>query len=123
MINRYLMKPSLSHLFSSSFVNQEETVEVSFTHPRDSSTYQADVSPRLTAKQALSHLQSRETSQFLPSLRQGEHYELVVQRTNAVIQPHMSMIDAGVVEGDILEVVIGGQGAWLSVPIVFLDGM
>jgi hypothetical protein len=90
---------------------QEEAVEVRFTHPRTSSSYRADVSPLLTAKQALSHLLSSETGPFLPSLQRGENYELTVRRTNVTLLPHMTMVQAGVEQDDILEVVIGGQGA------------
>jgi hypothetical protein len=86
-------------------------VEVRFTHPRTSSSYRADVSPLLTAQQALNHLLSSETGPFLSPPYAGESYELTVRRVSKVILPHETMIQAGVQMNDVLDVTIHAQGA------------
>jgi len=93
-------------------------MEVRFTHPRTSTTYLADVGSQLTAKQAISSLLTPQTGPFLPALQQGENYQLVVRRTNQVMSENMTMIQAGVVDKDVLEVVLDARGArsytWLK---------
>lgn len=86
-------------------------MEVRFTHPRTSDTYLADVSPQLTARQAMNTLHLAETGPFLPPLQQGEDDKLILRRTNTVIPPDMTMESAGVLDGDVLDVMRGGQGA------------
>jgi hypothetical protein len=86
-------------------------MEVRFTHPRNSDTYLADVSPLLTAKEALRVLLSPDTGPFLPALQPGEDDKLILRRTNKVIPPDMTMGSAGVNDGDVMDVMRGGQGA------------
>lgn len=86
-------------------------MEVGFTHSLASDTYPADVSPELTARQALIALHSPETGPFLSPLQPGEHERLILRRTGAVIQPGTNMSNAGVADGDVLDVVRTGQSA------------
>lgn len=86
-------------------------MEVRFTHPRTSDTYLAEISPLLTAKQALNALHSSETGPFLPPPQSGETYNLVLRRTNQRMTPDMTMGGVGVRDGDVLDILLGGQGA------------
>ncbi len=86
-------------------------MEIRFTHPRTSDVYVADVSPLLTAQQALQALLSADTGPFLPPLGPGEDDKLILRRTNMIIPPGETMQSAGVGEGDVVDVMRGGQGA------------
>ena len=86
-------------------------MEVRFTHPRTSDNYLADVSALLTAKQAIDHLLSSPTGPFLSPLQAGELYELRLRRTGMIISPMMTMGNAGVIDQDVLDVSLAGQGA------------
>ncbi len=92
-------------------------MEVRFTHPRTSDTFVADISPLLTAKQALQALLSQETGPFLPPQQSGEQDSLVLHRTNTVIPPDTQLGDVGVVAQDVLDVMRGGQGAYQALEI------
>lgn len=86
-------------------------MEVRFTHPRTSDTYLAEISPLLTVKQALNALHSSETGPFLPPPQPGETYNLVLRRTNQRMTLDTTMGSAGVQNGDVLDILLGGQGA------------
>jgi hypothetical protein len=84
-----------------------ETIEVHFMHPRNSSkSLSADVSPDCTGQDALQELMRDPdgTGAFLPSLAGGQVYELAVRRTEQAITPSMTFAQAGVVNGDTIDV-------------------
>ncbi len=84
-------------------------IKVRFTHPRKSSTFPADVDPTLTAKGALQELLSPTNGPFLSPLQLGQEYRLVLNRTKSPIPLHMTMEQAGVVDKDILDIIIISQ--------------
>lgn len=86
-------------------------MEIHFLHPRDSHAYDAEVAPECTSKRALTGLQSPETGPFLDPAPNGRPYELVLARNSMVITPDMTMAQAGVVDGEVVEVRQSGQGA------------
>lgn len=91
----------------------DNTIEVHFMHPRNSTTLTADISPQCTGAEALQELQADDGSgPFLTPPQTGEFYGLGLKRgTSAVeITPHMSFAQAGVQSGDTVEVRLGGQG-------------
>lgn len=88
-----------------------EKMTLNFLHPRTSMTYPAQVAPACTAKLALDQLTSPVTGPFLDPPAAGRPYQLVVSRLNAQLAPTQTMAQAGVVDGDVLEVRQQGQGA------------
>lgn len=87
-------------------------VEVHFAHPRSSSTFTAIVSRECTGQQAINGLLGGdESGPFLHPSPAGQPYELVVKRTQMYILPHMTFEQAGVIDGDVIEVRQAGQGA------------
>jgi hypothetical protein len=91
----------------------KETIEVHFLHPRASSnTLTADVSLECTREQAIQGLlEGDDNGPFLEPPPPGRPYELVIKRSQKVIQPNMTFEQAGAVDGDIVEVQQAGQGA------------
>ena len=86
-------------------------ITVGFTHPRKSTTFRAEVSPQLTAGDAIFELLSPSTGPFLPPLQPGQDYLLVLSRTNTAIAPDMTMADAGVVDQDTLAIILSMKAA------------
>jgi hypothetical protein len=89
-------------------------IEVHFVHPRNSTTLTADIDPRCTGEEAIHELLRDDGSgRFLEPARTGEHYELVVRKGvhAQYIAPDMTFEQAGVADGDIIEVRLAGQGA------------
>jgi hypothetical protein len=86
---------------------------VRFAHPRDSGLkFTADVSPACTGQQAISGLiAGDETGPFLDAPAQGRPYELVLARTGTAITPNMTLAEAGVLDGDEIQVMQRGMGA------------
>jgi hypothetical protein len=88
-------------------MNDNDTLEVHFMHPRNSSmTLTADISPQCTGQEALQELMRDQDgeSAFLPSLRDGQSYELAVRRTEQAITLNMTFAEAGVASGDTIDV-------------------
>jgi hypothetical protein len=90
-------------------------VRVTFAHPRDSAArFQAETSPECTGWQAIQGLMLGDgDGPFLEKAPAGRPYELVVRRTGVVITPNATLADAGVRDGDDIEVIQRGQGAGL----------
>jgi len=83
------------------------TIEVHFMHPRNSSmNLTADISPLCTGEEALEELMRDEdgTGPFLPPLPDGQAYELAVRKNQLAITQSMSFAQAGVVDGDTIDV-------------------
>ena len=83
------------------------TIEVHFMHPRNSSmSLTADISPQCTGEEALQELMRDEDGNgpFLPALPDGQAYELAVRKNELAITQTMSFAQAGVVDGDTIDV-------------------
>jgi len=95
----------------------KEMIEVHFLHPRSSNTLTADVSPDCTGEEAIQGLlEGDDNGPFLEPAPPGHPYELVLKRSEKVIQPNMTFEQAGVVDGDVVEVSQAVQGAQLNGP-------
>ena len=87
-------------------------MEVQFRHPRTYLLLIADVSPQCSGEQALAGLLSDYgEGPFLSSRGSGEPYELYLRRTETNITPHMTFEEAGVVDGDLIDVLLPMTGA------------
>ena len=85
---------------------------VRFTHPRKSSSvFRANISPQLTATQAILELLSPSTGPFLQPLQPGQDYMLVLSRTNTVIPANVTMGAAGVVDNDTISIILNAMAA------------
>ena len=103
-----------------------DTIEVHFTHPRDSSmNLTADISPQCTGQEALQELMhdEGETGPFLQPLQEG-NYVLSIRRSKQAIPPSMTFAQAGVIDGDTIVVgqdMTGAAGArppaWLEIDL------
>ncbi len=87
-------------------------IEVHFTHPRNSNSFTAFVSPECTAQMAIEGLiKGDDTGSFLESPPPGRPYELAIKRSGQAINLEMTFEQAGVIDGDTIEVRQAGQGA------------
>lgn len=92
-------------------------IQVTFTHPRNALTFPVKVSPQCTGQVALEGLLTQGPGgRFLDSAPAGRTYELAIKRTNQAITPTTTFQQAGVVDGDFIEVRLSGQGASLDEP-------
>lgn len=82
-------------------------MKVHFIHPRTSKSFAAEVGDQLKIGQALVGL----TGPFLPALQQGEQDEVILVRTQMVLPPDMTIAQAGVVDGDALQIRRSATGA------------
>lgn len=94
----------------------DNTIEVHFMHPRNSSmTLTADISPQCTGQEALQELLRDEDGNgaFLPQLPEGQDYELAVRKVGqaVTITSNMTFAQAGVVDGDTIDVRQSATGA------------
>lgn len=88
-------------------VRPSNTLELYFRHPRSSHTLTADVSPQCTGKEALDALIADDgTEAFLTPAPLGKSYDLVLARTQRVIEPTMTFNEAGVIDGDTIDVTL-----------------
>lgn len=83
-------------------------MDVTFLHPRDSRTYQADVDAETTGQTCLDNLVK---DHFIEPAPSGRPYAMVVQRNNRQILPSMSMQEADVQDNDSLAIFQQEQGA------------
>jgi hypothetical protein len=87
-------------------------IQVHFTNHRDSRVLPVKVSPLCTGQLALDGLLAQgPNGRFLDPAPAGRTYELAIKRTSQSIPPTMTFQQAGVVDGDYIEVRLGGQGA------------
>lgn len=87
-----------------------------FTHPRSSLVYRAEVSDELKLGQALVALQAPETGPFLAPPLPGEQDVVILERGSKTIPLTMSIGEAGVMPGDVLQIYRNAQGA--QVPLM-----
>lgn len=88
-------------------------VGVTFKHPRDNArNFEAEISLQCTGQRAIDGLLlGDEHGPFLEPAPQGQPYELVLKRTSSTITPNMTFAQAGVEDGEVIEVRQAGQGA------------
>lgn len=81
-------------------------IELRFSHPLDFGTVMtAKVDPQCTAQQALHEpMTDRGGGAFLFELKPGESWELVISGTQQAIPSQTSFAQAGVVDGDLIEI-------------------
>jgi hypothetical protein len=83
----------------------DQTIEIHFRHPRDSRILIADLSPLCTGQEALQALLTAENGEP-PFLTQagGETYQLSLDRTKQAIAPNTTFAQAGVMNGDVIDI-------------------
>lgn len=90
----------------------DNDIEVIFTHPRDASTFTAYINPQCTGQQAIRGLVAGdENGPFLQPSAPGRPYELAIKQSGIAITPNMTFAQAGVTNGEVVEVRQSGQGA------------
>jgi len=91
----------------------DQLVTVQFAHPRNSEqVFMAETTTTCTAQEAIAGLiLGGEDGPFLEPPPPGRPYELVLTRTETAITPHMTLGQAGVLDGDLIAVLQRGQGA------------
>lgn len=82
-------------------------MNVSFTHPHRSDTFEADVAPECTGAAAIEGLID---AKFLDPAKQGG-YDLAHARTGTPVGPNATLASCGVQERDVLNVLRRGSGA------------
>lgn len=82
-------------------------MDLRFTHPNEPTTFPAHAEDTLTALQAVEDLVA---SSFLAPVTGRREYALVNSRTRGVILPGTTLRDAGVRDGDVIEVVQAVEG-------------
>jgi len=94
--------------------NNNNRIEVTFTHPRSHESFTAFLSPQCTGQKAIQGLiAGNRNGPFLEPAAAGRPYELAVKSSGRAITPNMTFEEAGVVNGDVIEVRQGGMGAGL----------
>jgi hypothetical protein len=90
----------------------DNDIEVIFTHPRDPGTFTAVISPQCTGQQAIRGLiAGDDNGPFIVAAPPGRPYELAIKQSGIAITPNMTFAEAGVGNGEVIEVRQGGQGA------------
>jgi len=97
----------------SSISDEKTGLEVRFAHPRQSDQmFTAEIVEQCTGSQALMGLMVGDAQgSFIDPPPAGRQYELIVSRTGVQISPNMTFDEAGVKDGDVIEVRLAGQGA------------
>jgi hypothetical protein len=86
-------------------------IEIFFTHPRDAKTFTAFVSPQCTGKEAIRGLIVGDADgPFLDQAPPQYPYELFVKQSGVAITSKMTFAEAGISNGDVIEVRQSGQG-------------
>ncbi len=87
---------------------QEETIRVVFTHPRDSSSFEANVSPECTGQEAINGLVE---AKFIQPPGATSAYSLKHSASGKAIAPSQSLSSSGVKDGDAVAVLLSESGA------------
>jgi hypothetical protein len=82
-------------------------MNVSFSHPHTSDSFQADVAAECTGSAALQGLID---AKFLEPAGHGS-YDLALTRTGSAIGPNATLASVGVQDGDLVNVLRRGSGA------------
>lgn len=102
-------------------------IEVHFTHPYSAQTLTAELSTFCTGQRVIQGLiAGDEQGPFLNPPSEGRSYDLAIQRTQKPILHNMTLAQAGVVDGDVIEVRRNAQGAgdfWETIQVTFAYGI
>ncbi len=83
-------------------------MKVTFTHPRDSSTFEADLTEECTGQEAINGLVEAE---FLNKAGPTNAYSLKHTKSGKAIPPSQSLADGGVKDGNTVAVLLSESGA------------
>jgi hypothetical protein len=83
------------------------TVEVQFLHPRNATVLVADIDPEITGREVLQILLE---DAFITPIQSGEAYGIYIERLRDHIAPNMTFAQAGVIDKDVLQITLAGQG-------------
>ncbi len=87
----------------------DDKIEVTFAHPQTSNSYLADVNLLITAEQILAILHAENTGPFLQPLPEKQYELLILRRTKTSIEIKSSIGEAGIKNGDVLDIVWTGN--------------
>jgi hypothetical protein len=91
---------------------ENNKIEVTFTHPRNQTSFTAFLSPQCTGQAAIQGLLAgNRNGPFLEPTSPERPYELAIKRTQQAITPNTTFEEAGVVNNDVIEVRQRGTGA------------
>jgi hypothetical protein len=93
--------------------NNNNKLAVTFINPRSNArVFDADLSPECTGQMAIEGLLVGDhNGPFLEPAPPGRPYELVVKSSDVSITPNTTFREAGVVNGDVIEIRQALQGA------------
>lgn len=83
-------------------------MDVTFTHPMDSSTFKATIESTTTGQECIDGLVE---DSFIPTTTPDHPYSLINKRTGMQILPAMSMEQAAVQDKDVISVQRAEKGA------------
>lgn len=94
-------------------------LNITFVNPRSNArTFDADLSPECTGQMAIEGLiVGDQNGPFLEPAARGRPYQLVVKSSSMNIPPNMTFREAGVVNGDVIEIRQDLEGAGLAIQI------
>ena len=93
-------------------MDNNNKIRITFTHPNGNNVFTADINPQCTGATAVQGLlRGNHTGPFLEELRPGQNYVLTRKSNGQTITPTMTFEEAGVVNGDVIEVHRPLQGA------------
>jgi hypothetical protein len=87
---------------------QEGTMKVIFAHPRDSSTYEANVAGDCTGQEAINGLVE---ARFIEAAGPSRAYSLKAVKSGNAIPPSQTLEAAGLKDGDNVAVLLSESGA------------
>ena len=91
----------------------DDKIAVTFTHPRNNTSFTARISPQCTGEKAiLGLLRGNANGPFVDPAPPGRPYELALKRTQGAITPNTTFAEADVMNDDVIEVRQSGTGAW-----------
>lgn len=106
---------------------KRDKIEVVFTHPRDPSSFTAVVNSECTGGQAIAGLVLGDAKgPFIDQAPPGRPYGLAVKRTGSFIAEKMTLAEAGVLDGEVIEVQQSGQGGgvpWEAIQLSLAYGV
>lgn len=96
--------------------NEQTKIQVSFVRALgEAGSFESEVSPDCTGQMAVDGLLAGDARRsFLKPTNPARPYDLCVMRTGVVISPNMTFREAGIIDGEIVEIRQAGQGAGLD---------
>jgi hypothetical protein len=92
---------------------ENNKLAVTFVNPKNNArTFEAYLFPECTGQMAVEGLiAGNEDGPFLDPAPPGRPYQLVIKKSSVNITPNMTFRQAGVVNGDVIEIGQNGEGA------------